>query len=452
MTKIYQFLKILDQHKIKIYRSKENIDINGHHYEQINSYIIPTKQTQYRLINVLFEKTTEFNDSLFYDVSAWTLPLAFDINYDALTDKVFKSTLIGEPISEIVHPTGALLGKSTYGYLIQWDNYQAPMALYMLQRHGILTKITKKQFTTSDGESFKEGTIFIPVHNQTVQPEALVELLSNVSKSSGQNIYPVFTGYTVSGVNLGSPNVETVKKPEILLLVGNGISSYEAGEVWHLLDYRFEIPVSLISTDLFNSININKYNTLIMVDGNYNSITDPMKAKMRQWVEEGGRIIAFKGGSKWLSNQKFAFIEFRQVVTDTIDQKSYDDLGRDLGAQAIGGSIFETKIDLTHPLCFGYPDEELFVFKNSKYFFNKSKNPYNNPVVYTEDPLVSGYISDNNYNVIKGASAVIVGTIGRGKTICFSDNPNFRGYWFGTNRLFFNAIFFGDLISSRSTR
>jgi len=451
-SKLFHFLKILDQHQIRIYRPNYNIDINGYQYNQSHSYIIPTKQSQYRLIKVIFEKTTEFNDSLFYDVSSWTLPLAFDIKYDELTDKDFKSTNIGEKISEIVIPKGKLLGESTYGYLINWDIFQAPKALFMLQEQGILTKIAKKQFITTDGVSFKEGTIFIPVQSQPIEPDALKNILINVSKSSGQNIIPVSSGYSLSGINLGSPNMETVKKPELILLVGKGISSSEAGEVWHLLDYRFNIPVSLISIDIFNSINLNEYNTIIMVNGNYNAVNDTMKAKMKQWTEEGGHIIAFKGGARWLADQQLAYIEFRQPVQDTIDQKRYDDLSRDLGAQAIGGSIFKTKVDLTHPLCYGYPDEDVFVFKNSKYFFDKSKNPYNNPVIYTEDPLVSGYISDNNYDKIKGASAVIVSTIGRGKTICFSDNPNFRGYWFGTNRLFFNAIFFGDLISSRSAR
>jgi hypothetical protein len=27
------------------------------------------------------------------------------------------------------------------------------------------------------------------------------------------------------------------------------------------------------------------------------------------------------------------------------------------------------------------------------------------------------------------------------------DNPNFRGFWHGTSRLFTNALFFGSLIS-----
>jgi hypothetical protein len=123
-----------------------------------------------------------------------------------------------------------------------------------------------------------------------------------------------------------------------------------------------------------------------------------------------------------------------------------------LGAQNIGGSIFEATLDLSHPLCFGYPDNDVSLFKNNKLFFEKSNNPYNNPVLYTEDPLQSGYISKENYELVKNTSGLIVSSNGRGKTICFSDNPNFRAFWYGTNRLFLNAIFFGDIISSSSTR
>ena len=35
--------------------------------------------------------------------------------------------------------------------------------------------------------------------------------------------------------------------------------------------------------------------------------------------------------------------------------------------------------------------------------------------------------------------------------IGFSDNPNFRAFWYGTNKLFANAIFFGDYASAESS-
>ena len=189
-----------------------------------------------------------------------------------------------------------------------------------------------------------------------------------------------------------------------------------------------------------------------MVNGNYSGISGSAIEKLEQWIKDGGKIIGIKGGAEWLINQKLANIELRKTVKDSLTQKSYGDMSQHIGAQNIGGSIFETRLDLSHPLCFGYPDKHLSLFKNNKLFFEKSKIPYNNPVLYTEDPLQSGYVSKENYELVKSSSGLIVSSIGRGKTICFSDNPNFRAFWYGTNRLFLNAIFLKDLISNSSTR
>jgi hypothetical protein len=451
-VKLFHFSKILEQHQIDLFQLKENLVINGHLYDQGNTLVIPTFQKQYKLIRNLFEKTVNFQDSLFYDVSAWTLPSAFDLLYDELNEKQLRSLQLNPYKPEAAFPAGKLRGESSYGYLIRWDQYNSPMALYYLQEKGINVYSAGKRFTAADGNYFKEGTLFIPVQNQSIQENTLKYYLSDISVTAGIDIYPVSSGYTTEGIDLGSPNMESLKKPRILLLVGDGVSSYEAGEIWHLLDIRYRIPVTLVSLEQFNSINLNDYNKIIMVNGGYNPIGDQKKEDLKKWLENGGQIIAIKGGAKWLANQQMAFIVFRQPVSDSIEQKKYEDLDKDRGAQAIGGSIFKTRIDLTHPLCYGYPDEEVCIFKDGKYFFERSKNPYNNPVVYEKEPLVSGYISRINYEKIKNASAVVVSSIGRGKTICFSDDPNFRDFWFGTNRLFFNALFLGDLIRSDSAR
>ena len=451
-VRLFHFSKILEQHQIALFQLQENLLINGHLYEQENTLVIPTLQKQYKLIRNLFEKTVSFQDSLFYDVSAWTLPSAFDLPYDELDEKQLKSLHLNPCEPEAAFPTGKLRGESSYGYLIRWDQYNSPMALYYLQEKGINVFAAGKRFTTADGNYFKEGTLFIPVQNQSIQENTLKYYLSDISVTAGIDIYPVSSGYSTEGIDLGSPNMEILKKPRILLLVGDGVSSYEAGEVWHLLDIRYRIPVSLVSLEQFNSTNLNDYNKIIMVNGSYNQMGDQKKEDLKKWLENGGQIIAIKGGAKWLANQQMAFIEFRQPVSDSMEQKKYEDLDKDRGAQAIGGSIFKTRIDLSHPLCYGYPDEEVCIFKDDKYFFERSKNPYNNPVVYEKEPLVSGYISRINYEKIKNASAIVVSSIGRGKTICFSDDPNFRDFWFGTNRLFFNALFLGDLIRSDSAR
>jgi hypothetical protein len=451
-TKIYQFLKILEQHQIEIHGLAQQVTAEGHNYAPGTSYIIPMKQKQYRLIKAIFEKSTSFTDSLFYDVSAWTFPLAFDLDYTVLDDRSFNTGLLGSKIEKVLPAQGVVRDKSNYAYLMKWDDYHAPKALYQMFRNNLKVKVTMKSFINREGTFFEPGTLLIPVKNQISSEDKIFEILKGISSKCHIDFYPVTSGLNLDGIDLGSPSIRTLDKPKIMMLVGDGVSSYEAGEVWHLLDYRMGIPVSMVNINRFNYINIHSYSTLILVNGNYNGITEDAKQKLTAWLKNGGQIIAIKGGARWLADQKLANIKFRNIEADTLTQKSYGDLSRHVGAQAIGGSIFETTLDVSHPLCFGYPDNELSVFKNNRLFFEKSKNPYNNPVMYTADPLLSGYISEENYNLVKNTSGVIVSSIGRGKTICFSDNPNFRAFWFGTNRLFFNAIFLGNIISVASAR
>ena len=126
--------------------------------------------------------------------------------------------------------------------------------------------------------------------------------------------------------------------------------------------------------------------------------------------------------------------------------RPYVKQGADQGAQVIGGSIFNAILDLTHPLGYGYNDPEITVFRNSTMFMEKGENPYSTPLYYSENPLASGYISDDNEEMMKGTAAIVVSRFGRGKVIAMTDNPNFRAFWYGTNKLFANAIFFGPNI------
>ena len=451
-SKSRYFLEILNNHQIKTYTLAKEVTAENNRYSPGKSYIVPLEQKQYRLIKAIFEKSTSFTDSLFYDVSAWTFPLAFDFNFALLAGKSFSIELLGERLHSIPVNKGTVKAKSDYAYLMKWEDYNAPKALYMLFKNNLKVKVSLKSFSAENGETFNPGTLLIPIHIQSLDEVKIFEILKKISTACDIDFYGISTGFNLDGIDLGSPNMVSLEKPKVMMLVGDGTSSYEAGEVWHLLDYRFGIHVSLVNIDRFNDIDINRYNTIILVNGNYSGISESSKEKLTQWLKNGGEIIATKGGAKWLIDQQLASIKLKKADTDTLITKNYGDMSKYIGAQAIGGTIFETTLDLTHPLCFGYPDNQLSIFKNGKLFFEKSKNPYNNPVLYTDDPLLSGYISKGNYQHIKNSSGIIVSSIGRGKTICFSDNPNFRAFWFGTNRLFFNAIFFGDIISGTSAR
>ena len=105
-------------------------------------------------------------------------------------------------------------------------------------------------------------------------------------------------------------------------------------------------------------------------------------------------------------------------------------------------------LDLTHPLAFGYRDQSIPVYKNNNVFLNKSKSHYSSVAIYSKQPHIDGYVSKKNIEEnLKGSASLVVSKLGSGRVILFADNPNFRGTWYGTNKLFLNGIFYGANIS-----
>jgi len=440
---------LIRRHDIKIYENTNDIQQDGYSFKKGNSYIVPLEQAQTLLIEAMFEQRTSFKDSLFYDISAWTLPLAFNVPFSELTSfNVSEKQLVKENIfikKEIIG------GKSDYAYLIDWNDYHAPRVLGQLLEKDLMAKVATKPCEalcgSGDAYQFDYGTILIPVKQQDMSSDKLYALMQEMAAKNGVSIYGVGTGAAVSGVDMGSPSFNSLRAPNTLLFVGDGVNAYDAGEVWHLLDNRFDIPISVVDIKRAKSLNMSDYQTLIMVDGNYGSL--PV-AKIKDWVNSGGTIVAMKGANKWLASNKLSGVQFKKSARPN-RKRPYSTLSDDRGAQYIGGNIMEARLDLTHPLGYGYQREKLPVFRRGTLFFATTKNTYAAPLSYTSNPLMAGYISKENLSTAGNAAAAVVSRSGQGRVISLSDNPNFRAFWYGTNKLFLNSIFFGHIIDSSAT-
>jgi len=125
----------------------------------------------------------------------------------------------------------------------------------------------------------------------------------------------------------------------------------------------------------------------------------------------------------------------------------YGDASEYIGREQIGGAIFKVDLDLTHPLAFGYHQKQIPVYKNNNIWLKPSKNAYATVAKYTKTPHIDGFITKKNLETMTKSASLIVSPIGRGRVVMFVDNPNFRGAWYGTNKLFFNALFFGSEIN-----
>ncbi|MEL6592902.1 MAG: zinc carboxypeptidase, partial [Bacteroidota bacterium] len=438
---------LIHQHDIQIYRPSKDFSRSGIDYPAQRSFLIPFDQPQYRLIKAMFERRTSFTDSLFYDVSAWTLPLAFNLQDAQLDAGELRQVGLAERLEQIPSMEGGLIGEGkAYAYAFEWEHYYAPRLLNAIIETGLKPKVANKVFREAGGKQFDRGTIIIPVQRQSMSPDEIQEFVQQQSLASGVPVYLLQTGYA-KGVNLGSNSFSTIAPKKIMLLAGDNVSSYEAGEVWHLLDQRYHIDLSIVETDDFSQIDLSDYQVIIMPSGSYNKLRSS-GGKLSDWIASGGTLIAWKSALNWLNMQGIANFDFKKRdKNDTAKQLPFGDRSNRRGAQVIGGAIVEGHFDLSHPLAYGYKRANIPLFKNSAVILSPSSNPYANPLMYSEEPLLSGYISKPNQKVIAGAAAAQIVKRGKGRVVALADNPNFRAFWYGTNRLMINAIYFGPLMN-----
>ncbi|RNL95058.1 zinc carboxypeptidase [Sinomicrobium pectinilyticum] len=436
-AKAWHLAEILKKHQIRIHEVAEDFTEKGKLYKKGFSYVVPRNQKNIKIINAMFETRTEFTDSLFYDISSWTFPLAFDVDYTTVS-----TSRSGAEITDLRLREGSVTAKSNYAYLFEWHEYYTPKALYKILQKGIRAKAGRSIFSI-EGKEYDYGTIMIPVHNQSISSDELYAFLQETAREAHIDIHGVGTGSAI-GTDLGSGQFGTLEIPRVAILTGNGISPYDAGEIWHMFDQRYDIPITKIDESYFSRVDLDRYNVFILTNTGGN-LNNNIKEKLQNWVKKGGTLIGYRNAINWLKKNEFISTEFRK--TDIVAKNvTYEEQQDFRGAQVTGGAIFKAETDRSHPINFGYKNNSISLFRNTNIFMEPDKQSYNNPIRYTDNPLVSGYVSEENLEQLKGSVPFKVQQSGKGKIILFTDNTNFRAFWFGTNKLLMNAVYFHEFM------
>ncbi len=507
---LFHMVDLLRRHQIEVHRLAEPVELDGQAFRPGSAFVVPAAQDQFRLATALFEQRTEFADPTFYDVSAWTLPLAFGVPFAGVPRGDWGGDLLGAPVTEPGFPVGtiedAVPAADTYAYAFTWDSSAAPRALQRLLSAEVHAQVATRPFTGSTRagpREFEPGTIVVPLGVQAADVAAVHALLRTVAARDGIDVHALTTGLTVAGVDLGSPSLVTIEPPRPLLIVDGGVSSGEAGEVWHLLDTRLGLPLPMVEMDRVGRLDLGDYTHLLMVGGSYGALGDGTAEAVRDWVRGGGILIATSSAVRWAERNVLRLSDSgrgggddgdsgtagrprsgppRNARNDDDEDEEDDDVDdddaddddaaeddkrpdddeegehdapptyadyEDLRAQTlVSGTIFDTSLDRTHPLAFGIGTAHLPVFRRGTTIMDLDDDPFVNVAVYTDEPLLGGYASDENVEKIAGTAAAIARRSGGGTVVTIIDDPLFRGYWRGASRLFTNALYFGGAVKS----
>ena len=449
-ARLYHFIDLLNFHRINVYHLNNDVTLNQINYKRDEAVIVPLNQSQHTLIRGMFDLAHEFEDSKFYDVSTWTLPLAYGLEYSEINDVNLSDKLLGQLVDN-AKPSAPQPDQPEYAYAFEWSNYYSPKALYRILNSSLFTKVALNPFTASTSKGiyeFDRGSIIVSFDRQAVTPEKIHKLLQDIAKDHGIEIHALTSGRSVAGSktpDIGSQFNKAIQKPTILLVAGRDMDWYNVGEIWHLLDQRMEIPVTISDRNLMKNTDFDRYTHIIFAGGKYKNYRPEFNKELEQWIRKGGTIIGIRQGADWIQDNLLD----SDVKNDKAEQIDNSDIryayaekeGRD-PLEFIGGTIFAGDLDITHPLGFGYSNKNIALHKNTTSILSRPKNPYGTVIAYKDSPILSGYASENNQRAIANTAALVAERYGNGSIILFADDPNFRATWYGTNKLFLNSLFF----------
>ncbi|MBN2314005.1 MAG: hypothetical protein JXM79_08750 [Sedimentisphaerales bacterium] len=421
--------------------------------------------------------------TLLYDVSTWSLPMAFAL-------EAYWSENVPEikMQSELPEPNQSnFSGTSGYAYLMDFENTSTYPALVRLFEEECHPRIATDPFTMN-GREYKRGTVLLRGHEN---PDSLPKILQKIASDFPVEIRAVESALVEDGPDLGCGKFELLAAPRVAIASQWPVYSTSFGSMWYLLDHELRLQSSPVNIQNMGSIDLRKYNVLILPDSSSvgRVIDKSAVEKIKRWVEAGGTLIAAGGSAVFAADkdQELSSVRSRRDVLDKLveyreaveREKNARDIKIDPNhiwgvkptttedANKPGeskakpdieklkrtdewqrifspeGSFVTGIVNTEHWLAFGLGEKLPVMFWGSRAFM--SKHPVRTVVRLADENQVrlSGLLWPEARQRLADSAYATVESVGRGQVILFATDPTYRMWLPGQQRLFLNAVLLG---------
>ena len=410
--------------------------------------VISSYQPRGILASILFEPSTFLADSNTYDITAWGVPYAHGLKAYAVSERINPgSGKYSAPQAEITETA------KPYAYIARWEGLNDARFLAQLLKNKVKVRYAETPFTIS-GQQFGRGSLIITRRGNEHLASRFDILIRDLAKEHNRSVYSSTTGMVDAGKDFGSGDVHFIEAPKVAILAGSGVSSLAFGETWHFFERQIDYPISVLDTDYFNDTDLRVYNVLILQNGWYSSLNDSAMGKIDDWVKSGGRLILVQGAlNKFADREGYALKRYAdddekeslEKMEEDWDEEDtylkYENRERNNIQSIIPGAIYKTDIDNTHPLAYGYKDNNYFSLKTAEDRFAILADGWNVGYIPTGRIPVSGFAGSRVKKQLENSMIFGVDEMGRGQVIYMADNPLFRAFWENGKLLFANAVF-----------
>jgi hypothetical protein len=427
----------------------------------------------------------------FYDITAWSLPVAYGVHAYALhdapagavklrvadpnaddpaTEVLPDSAAIGVPLTARASRVGPLRlhtagggdldfggrvigGRASTAYV--WSCAQdgaARLTLRLLQEGFKIATATRP--LRAGGRDYPRGTFIARVERNS---DALHDRVEALAAGSGVAVYAVNSAYADRGdTGVGSEAIVSLKRPRIGVLLDRPVSNTSYGWLWFLFERRLGVRFTGIRTRELSSIELDRYNVLIVPDGSGGGLAGALGGggieRLKSWISAGGVLVCLDDASEFPTLKSVGLTSAKVVGVPTKDKdkdKDKDDAGPDTLSEAdrrpqyLPGTIFMASLDPRHFLCYGYEESRLPVMIQGTTFLKKSRDGVS-PVTFARKPLaLSGWLWPETERRLQGTAFAIDEPTGGGHVIMMTGSPAFRLFWRSTERMLLNAVIYG---------
>lgn len=449
--KVYDLLTELDTNEITYGTAGSSRTIDGYDYttgENVrvsiseNDIIVSAHQPQGNFVRVLFEPNPELSDSLTYDITAWEVPYRYGLSGYALESRINPEMNISASDFRSNEITGS---ENPYAYIMEWKSLDDARFLADITQQGVRSRFSTVDFEI-DGTTYSKGSLVITRNNNNQLGDSFDEIIRTTAEEHQRNLYGSSSGYVSGGSDFGSSNVAFLEEPHVALLMGEGTSSLNAGEIWHFFDQQLNYPATVIHTSDLMRTDLDDFNVLILPSGRYtDALSDTAIEKVSAWTSGGGTLITFGDTNRILAGRDGFQLQRKTVEesfpTNEEKLQPYENRIRNSASSRVPGSIFKVSLDNTHPLAYGYGDF-YYSLKTDNEAFEYLDSGWNVGTVQSADSNISGFAGHDAKQRLESTLSFGVQSHGSGQVVYFIDNPLFRGFWENGKLLIANAVFF----------
>lgn len=384
------------------------------------------------------ERTAAHLPAQFYDVTAWSLPLAY--NLEAWSTEAALAIDYDAPAAAAPPPA-----RGRVGYLLPPAGLAGYRFAAALLRRDIPFRLALEPLTVGSRE-LPAGTLFVPRGGRGDLDEQIVALAADL----GVELVGADSSLTSAGIPLGSERMVAIEEPRIGLLAGEGISGTSFGSLWHLFDRDIGLEHSILEAHDLADVDLGRFHALVLPEGSgyHAAFGDAETARLTAWVEAGGVLVLLPGAVEWANGRELTGVTRRELggpsqepdgegITPAVGD------GRVWDTQLlVPGSIVATEL-APQPLVVGVPGPPPFLFWGDV-FHDALGDPLQDLVrIRGYEPVLAGVAWNEAREQLPGTLLVAVEKRGRGRVVSFTQDPAFRLFWRGTMPLLLNAVIYG---------